>query len=590
MRRSLSIGKKGKRDAERRRATIAAQLTSDPDTQRQLGQAEEAERERRIAARRAQVETLNQKLVARVATLRSLLLGDPDALAPLDIESMKKPLPPPFDAEAAAGPRAPRPIPEDFSRELDPPGFWGRRFGGQRRYLKEKEKIEESNAAAFQSALWKYDQAVAKRAERLGAALAEYKRHYADIERYNSRVAAFQSGYERGDEGAVVEYFSRVLERSSYPEGFPKEFRLAFVRRDGELIVECRLPTVEIVPPVASYAYVARRDEIRRRARSEADVTELYRAVIAALVLRLLNEVFSADVAEVVDACVINGVVSTIDPGTGRSVRPCLVSVRAAREEFTKLVLDRIEPVACLQGLGAAMAEKPQGLTPVRPVVTIDAAKLRGSSGGDPSDWLLLTQRGATAGGKRAGDRARSDRQSAADASARTSGAVGTEDDAGVDRDAGDEGGGRPARTTLATGVAAAANGPGGGGEADAEAIDLDDYPLEPIVTTLLNGMGLEARISRSSPGGDVDCLAFDPRPIVGGKVVIRARKRIDPVGVASVRSLHETIVKAGAYKGVLITTSSYDDEAHAFAEDKPIELIDGRRLRLLLAREETDD
>lgn len=45
----------------------------------------------------------------------------------------------------------------------------------------------------------------------------------------------------------------------------------------------------------------------------------------------------------------------------------------------------------------------------------------------------------------------------------------------------------------------------------------------------------LDATASRD---GGVDCVAFDPRPIFGGKVVIQAKRYKGTVGVSAVRDL----------------------------------------------------
>ena len=55
---------------------------------------------------------------------------------------------------------------------------------------------------------------------------------------------------------AIVEYFSLVLEQSSYPGGFPKKHRLAFVPESRQLVVEYELPPISIVPAIRSYRYV----------------------------------------------------------------------------------------------------------------------------------------------------------------------------------------------------------------------------------------------------------------------------------------------------------------------------------------------
>jgi restriction system protein len=98
--------------------------------------------------------------------------------------------------------------------------------------------------------------------------------------------------------------------------------------------------------------------------------------------------------------------------------------------------------------------------------------------------------------------------------------------------------------------------------------------------------MGLETRQTRSSRDGGVDVVAFDARPVLGGKVVIQAKRYRHTVGVAAVRDLYGTMINEGASKGILVTTSGYGADAFDFAKDKPIELIDGGQLLYLLEHE----
>ncbi|WP_235192413.1 restriction endonuclease [Mycobacterium asiaticum] len=69
--------------------------------------------------------------------------------------------------------------------------------------------------------------------------------------------------------------------------------------------------------------------------------------------------------------------------------------------------------------------------------------------------------------------------------------------------------------------------------------------------------MGLEAKQTRASRDGGVDCIAYDTRPIFGGKVVIQAKRYKNTVGVSAVRDLFGTLQNEGASKGILVTTSS---------------------------------
>jgi restriction system protein len=115
--------------------------------------------------------------------------------------------------------------------------------------------------------------------------------------------------------------------------------------------------------------------------------------------------------------------------------------------------------------------------------------------------------------------------------------------------------------------------------------MELTPTEFEALIQNLFIKMGLEARQTRASRDGGVDCVAWDPRPIFGGKVVIQAKRYKNTVGVSAVRDLFGTLQNEGASKGILVTTSGYGQASFDFARNKPIELIGGSNLLYMLAQ-----
>ena len=113
--------------------------------------------------------------------------------------------------------------------------------------------------------------------------------------------------------------------------------------------------------------------------------------------------------------------------------------------------------------------------------------------------------------------------------------------------------------------------------------LDLTPTDFEILVSNLFTKMGLDTKLTCASRDGGVDAVAFDTRPILGGKVIIQAKRYKDTVGVSAVRDLFGTMQHEGANKGILVCTSSYGRDAYTFSKDKPIELIDGAGLLYLL-------
>ena len=113
--------------------------------------------------------------------------------------------------------------------------------------------------------------------------------------------------------------------------------------------------------------------------------------------------------------------------------------------------------------------------------------------------------------------------------------------------------------------------------------MELSPSEFESLITNLFAQMGLETKLTQPSRDGGVDCVAFDSRPVLGGKVVIQAKRYKNTVGVSAVRDLFGTLHNEGASKGILVTTSGFGKATYEFANGKPIELITGSNLLYLL-------
>jgi restriction system protein len=88
----------------------------------------------------------------------------------------------------------------------------------------------------------------------------------------------------------------------------------------------------------------------------------------------------------------------------------------------------------------------------------------------------------------------------------------------------------------------------------------------------------------RTSDGG-IDLVAWSTDPFVGGKYVIQCKDWSNPVGAPIVRDLYGVVHSEDANRGILITASSFTQEALGFAAGKRLELIDGKQLNYLLAQ-----
>lgn len=108
---------------------------------------------------------------------------------------------------------------------------------------------------------------------------------------------------------------------------------------------------------------------------------------------------------------------------------------------------------------------------------------------------------------------------------------------------------------------------------------------FENICRNLIENMGFFVETTKASGDGGIDLIAYNDEPVLSGKYIIQCKRYSGSVGEPIIRDLYGVITSERANKGILITTGYFTKSAIAFAEGKPIELIDGEQLDALLKR-----
>jgi restriction system protein len=492
-----------------RRREVRARIQEERDLERGRLRAAKEARQQYLDDRIAEAEDRTQELTDCIRDLVGVLETTLRVNDTISFESLRSREPAPFfrpDPKLTEPLRAP--VEEEFLARVAGPSWLGRRLpGGMKRYEEALERQREE----FRQATVDHGAREADRQRVLAQALHAHEikleAHREKVARHNAEVDEFEEAYLQADPKAVSGYVSMVLERSDYPENFPREFRVAFAPASQELIVEYELPSPDIVPAVAEIRYVKTKDAFEEKPRKASEIKDLYQDLVAAIALRTCHEAFESDQAGHLAVVTFNGFVQAVDPSTGRDIRPCLISVRVSRDRFLEIDLGKVDKKACLRNLGAQLSPRPYEVQPVKPIVEFDMVDGRFV---EQSDIL----------------------------------------------------GDLESRPNL---------------------LDLTPLEFENLVSNLFGQLGLETRLTRSSRDGGVDVVAYDARPVLGGKVVIQAKRYRNTVGVAAVRDLFGTMMNEGANKGILVTTSGFGPDAFDFACDKPIELLDGGRLLYLL-------
>ncbi|MET9931999.1 MULTISPECIES: restriction endonuclease [unclassified Streptomyces] len=182
-------------------------------------------------------------------------------------------------------------------------------------------------------------------------------------------------------EGNLEEFavgVEKALGSVGYPQGLGGPRRVAFAPESRELVVEVELPGQAVVPAVAQYRFKASAPPaVVPQPRKEGETKALYRDLVARLALRAIDEAFAVTPPALVDQIAFNGKVRAKDRATGKTIEPCLVSVRVSREGFADLVLDEPELDPSLHHLDAIVSQHPYDLQPVRPVVSFDLSRYK---------------------------------------------------------------------------------------------------------------------------------------------------------------------------------------------------------------------
>lgn len=109
--------------------------------------------------------------------------------------------------------------------------------------------------------------------------------------------------------------------------------------------------------------------------------------------------------------------------------------------------------------------------------------------------------------------------------------------------------------------------------------MDLTAKEFEHFIQNLFDRLGFDTKLFQASGDGGIDCIAYDPTPIRGGKYVIQVKQYSKTVPPTAVRDLFGVVHDQGATKGILITTSGFGPSSHEFANGKPLQLYDGTTL-----------
>ncbi|SHG38292.1 restriction endonuclease [Streptoalloteichus hindustanus] len=341
-------------------------------------------RRRSWAERQALADRLTARVAAREAELAGLLRAAMRHPAGVGLDLLLHPGElHPFAPGALAGPTPP-------SDHAEPHDHGLLRRLTRRRTPAHPAEHEQARAQADQIAAEHQRQlalAAARRAhsERTRVLRDQLREQHAGLRGLAARVAA-------GEPDAVRNYFARLLRCSSWPVGIPSAaVAMRYQPAARRLVVSWPLPPPEVIPPVAAFRPDRGRRGVAAVPRPEADLRTRYAELLAAVVLRVVRELFLADHDGVLASVAVNGELTRRDAMTGRDGRVHLASVATEQADFERSIVVG-DPVRWLRALGGVVSPDPA--EPVRPLVDLPPHAEPPQGGGPATDVSQLSPEG----------------------------------------------------------------------------------------------------------------------------------------------------------------------------------------------------
>ncbi len=180
-----------------------------------------------------------------------------------------------------------------------------------------------------------------------------------------------------GEEDAVIEHTSLVLERSDYDGLFEKSYLLQYDRVRKLMKLAYDLPSIDVLPSTKAVKFVKATGELKENFITDRDRKANFESVAYQVCLRTIHELFEADEAGNIDAILFNGFVEFVDLASGQQKRSCLMSLLVDRESFSAIDLTRVDPKTCFKSLKGVSAASLASLAPIAPVMELDTEDRR---------------------------------------------------------------------------------------------------------------------------------------------------------------------------------------------------------------------
>jgi restriction system protein len=217
------------------------------------------------------------------------------------------------------------------------------------------QKLTERTETAHTTRMADYEKlrtAISNEREALQEVIENERLNYdADRLQKNKATDILEINYQAKQSSAVEEYFHIVLEKSEYPDFFPKNLLLEYIPETQTLYVSAELTHPDLIPKQKIITLNKENNTEDLGEFSNEEFSQLYNDIIYKIILRSLYEIFSADKADTVGSIGYNGWVRVLNRGNGRYEKICITSIFTTRAAFEEINLHNIDPASCFQYL-----------------------------------------------------------------------------------------------------------------------------------------------------------------------------------------------------------------------------------------------
>ena len=185
---------------------------------------------------------------------------------------------------------------------------------------------------------------------------------------YNNSVDQLQLDYEKGRPAAVQSFARIVLNGITRPDLLMVYFDAVYQPAEKLLVVDAVLPPYYDLPRAVSYQYKKAWDIIPIEM-SDQEFDAFYLNLIQQIALIAMDTIFKAIPARFVQWVGFNGLVENNEAEESLDTKSCIITCKAARDDFAALDLAQDSPAANFLKLKGQLAKSLSGTDTVESII-----------------------------------------------------------------------------------------------------------------------------------------------------------------------------------------------------------------------------